>query len=39
VEYIYWLIPKELFFLQRIRCSCVGYNCTYIYMYINFLFR
>jgi hypothetical protein len=24
VEYIYWLLPKELFFLQRIRCSCFG---------------
>jgi hypothetical protein len=28
--YTYWLIPKELFFLQRIRCSSFVYQ-FYIY--------
>jgi hypothetical protein len=41
VESIYCLISKELFFLQRLRCSCLGYQlcvCMYIYIYIHFLF-
>jgi hypothetical protein len=37
--YIHWLLPKELFFLQWIQCSCFGYQlCIYIYIYISFLF-
>jgi hypothetical protein len=30
MEYIYWLIPKELILLQRIHCSGLGYQ-LYIY--------
>jgi hypothetical protein len=30
--YIYWLIPKKLFLLQRIRCSCLGYQ-LYIFVF------
>jgi hypothetical protein len=35
---INWLLPKELFFLQRVR-SCFGYQVyIYIYEYYRFLF-
>jgi hypothetical protein len=37
VEYIYWSIPKELFFLQRICRSCFGYELC-VCIYISFLF-
>jgi hypothetical protein len=40
VEYVYWLLPKELFFYKRsavlvlvINCMCV-YVYIYIYIYI-----
>jgi hypothetical protein len=33
--YTYWLIPKELFLLQRISCSCLDYQ---LYIYISFMF-
>jgi hypothetical protein len=35
VEYIYWLIPKDLFFLHRICRSCFGYQ---LHIYIVFCF-
>jgi hypothetical protein len=33
VEYIYWLIPKKLFLLQRIRCSCLSYQLYILYFF------
>jgi hypothetical protein len=37
VEYMYWLIPKELFYLQQIHCPCFGYQfSTHIFLFWRF---